>query len=89
MPGPGRFADGSPPYSERSARDGLRCGFGRSPGWTPRSRQPCLDGPRPPAAAVPRLTGLADPLDVAAARLDDAVEVPERGPGGPRVPVHV
>lgn len=45
--------------------------------------------PAPPAAAVPRLTGLADPLDVAAACLDDAVEVPERRPGAPRVPVHV
>lgn len=84
MPGPGRFADGRPPYPERSARDGLRCGFGlRRPGSLVRT------APAPPAAAVPRLTGLADPLDVAAACLDDAVEVPERGPRAPRVPVHV
>lgn len=48
VPGPGRLGDGSPPCPERSARDGLRCGFGRSPGWAPPSRQPRQDGPRPP-----------------------------------------
>jgi hypothetical protein len=44
----------------------------------------------PPAPSwVPPLTGLADPLYVAAARLDDAIEVPVLGPRGPRVQVQI
>lgn len=51
---------------------------------------PGLSLSSPPVPSwVPSLTGLADPLDVATACLDDAVKVPGLGPRGPGVPIHV
>lgn len=57
----------------------------RVPAASPRP----VPGAAPTPQLVPQLTGLADPLNIAAARLDDAAEVPKLGPRGPRVPVHV
>lgn len=51
--GPDRLGDGNPPPPQERARDGLRCGLGRSLGRAPRPgtlTQACpRDGPCPPA----------------------------------------
>lgn len=90
-PGLTRLRDDSSPSPEWKARHGFRCGLGlgRSPAPRPSSLPRPVPGMAPTPQLGPLLTGLADPLNIAAARLDDAAEVPRRGPRGPRVPVHV
>lgn len=90
--GPDRLGDGNPPPPQRESPRWPQVWPWPQPRPGSASRHPhpgLSPGRLLPPSPVPRLTGLADPLDVAAARLDDAVEVPELGPRGPRGPIHV
>lgn len=79
-----------PHNGEPETASGVALAVGSAGLRVPAPPHPGLSLGRPlPPSPVPQLTGLADPLDVAAAGLYDAVEVPVQGPGGPRCPIHV